>query len=227
MTTIPPVVRIRPYRPEDRAALYDICIRTGHEGGDARHLYDDHDLLPDIFAAPYVAFDPRLCFVLDDGERAVGYVVATADTAAFVAWFRERWLPGLDGRHPRPAPGAPEEGPTPLMLRLLHNPERMLVPELAGYPAHLHIDILPGHQGAGHGRGLLTRLFDALSERGVPGVHLGMAPANVRARAFYDRMGFHEVRVPGAVDVTYLGRWLDGRDAAAGAPRGEVRGAEA
>lgn len=28
---------LRPYRPADRAALFDICVRTGHEGGDA-HL---------------------------------------------------------------------------------------------------------------------------------------------------------------------------------------------
>ena len=37
-------------------------------------------------------------------------------------------------------------------------------------------------------------------------VHLGMAVTNVSARAFYDRLGFTEIPVPGATTVTYLGR---------------------
>jgi hypothetical protein len=33
-----------------------------------------------------------------------------------------------------------------------------------------------------------------------------MATANARARAFYDRMGFHELDVPEPGSATYLGR---------------------
>jgi ribosomal protein S18 acetylase RimI-like enzyme len=65
--------------------------------------------------------------------------------------------------------------------------------ELDRYPAHLHIDLLPENQGQGLGRTLLDTLRSALAARGVPGVHLGMDPANTRARAFYDRYGFHEL----------------------------------
>lgn len=143
---------IRPYRPGDRDAVYDICVRTGHEGGDARHLYPDHlELLPDIFAGPYATLEPGLAFVVDDGGgRAVGYIVGAADTAVFAARFREEWLPKVEHRYPRPVddPRTPTEG----MVGLLHHPERMIVPELAGYPAHLHIDLLPEYQRAGHGR---------------------------------------------------------------------------
>lgn len=28
--------RVRRYRPEDREAVEDICVRTAHEGGDSR-----------------------------------------------------------------------------------------------------------------------------------------------------------------------------------------------
>jgi hypothetical protein len=45
-----------------------------------------------------------------------------------------------------------------------------------------------------------------LRAAGVPRVHLGMAVTNVSARAFYDRLGFTEIPVPGATAVTYLGR---------------------
>ncbi|WP_098026630.1 N-acetyltransferase [Streptomyces sp. st115] len=203
MTPPPPPV-LRPYRPEDRAALFDICVRTGHEGGDARHLYPDPDLLPNIFAAPYAALEPGLAFVVEDGGRAVGYILGTADTASFVDRYRAEWLPGLADRHPAPArePATPAEA----MAALMHTPERMILPELAGYPAHLHIDLLPTHQRAGHGRRLMETFLAALHEQGVKAVHLSMLTANTRARAFYDRVGFHEIAVPHPGPVTYLGR---------------------
>lgn len=196
---------IRPYAPADRAALYDICVRTGHEGGDARHLYPEAPaLLPDIFAGPYAELEPELAFVADDGGRAVGYVVGTADTAVFVKRFREEWLPAAGARHPAPQgePGTPAE----VMAGLLHRPERMIVPELAGYPAHLHIDLLPDYQRRGYGRELMRALLAALARQGVGAVHLGMVTVNTPARAFYDRVGFHEIAVAAAGPLTYLGR---------------------
>ncbi|HEX8629353.1 MAG TPA: GNAT family N-acetyltransferase [Catenuloplanes sp.] len=198
---------IRPYRSTDRAALYDICVRTGYQGGDSRQVYPDPELLPSIFARPYVALEPDLAFVLDNGQRAVGYILGTADTVAFVEAYRTRWLPGLLDRYPPPTttPGTPTER----MVATLHAPDRMIVPELADYPAHLHIDLLPPYQRAGHGRALMTRFLAALRDAGVPAVHLGMAPANTAARAFYDRLGFHEIAVPDAGQVTYLGRSTD------------------
>ncbi|GAA2058745.1 N-acetyltransferase [Catenulispora yoronensis] len=195
---------IRLYRPEDRDAVYDICIRTGNAGGDARGVYRDHDLLPDMFVGPYTVLEPDLAFMLDDGGRAVGYVVGTSNTPRFAKDFRERWLPTVAARHPLP-PGKPatiEE----TMAALLHNPEHMLTPEVADYPAHLHIDLLPEYQGQGHGRRMLTTLFAALDRAGAPRVHLVLATANTAARVFYDRMGFHEIPVADPGVVTYLGR---------------------
>lgn len=195
---------IRPYQPGDRAALHEICVRTGLTGGDATDHYRDPEILPVIFAAPYAELDPDLVFVVDDGGAAVGYVVGTADTEAFVTAFREQWLPRYAERYPKPQ--GPSEDPDTLMAGVLHDPERMLIPELAGYPAHLHIDLLADYQGQGLGRRLMHTLWDALRARGVPGVHLTMATANTAAGAFYDRLGFHEVRVPGGPDtVRHLG----------------------
>ncbi|WP_405774819.1 GNAT family N-acetyltransferase [Streptomyces sp. NBC_00859] len=204
---------VRPYRPGDLPALSGVCIRTGEEGGDARHLYTDHDLLPSVFAVPYAMLEPGLVFVVDDGSGlAVGYVLGTADTARFVERFREEWLPGVTERYPDPA--GPLRTPADQMAALLHRPERMLLPELAAYPAHLHIDLLPGHQRAGFGRALMTRFLGALAERDVPAVHLGMVTANTPARAFYDRLGFHEIPVPDAGPLTYLGRGTGNRRSA-------------
>jgi GNAT superfamily N-acetyltransferase len=87
------------------------------------------------------------------------------------------------------------------MALLLHTPERMILPELADYPAHLHIDLLPQVQGQGLGRQLMRTYLGALRDRGVPRVHLAMGAGNAPARAFYDRLGFTELArpVPGLV----------------------------
>lgn len=195
---------IRPFRPSDLDAVSDICVRTALGGGDSRELYPDLELMPSIFAAPYVHLDPDLAFVVDDGSRAVGYIVGTADTASFVDRYRSEWLPGLTARYP--APVGPPETPSEEMIDLMHRPERMVVPALAAYPAHLHIDLLPSHQRSGYGRRLMETFLAALHTRGVGAVHLGMVTSNTRARAFYDRLGFHEIAVPDSDRLTYLGR---------------------
>src|SRR3954466_7702741 len=142
---------IRAYRPEDLDAIYDICVRTADAGGDARGRFSDDRLVGDVFAAPYVTLEPELAQVLDDGTgTAVGYVLGTADTKRFVQRYRDEWLPATEGRYDDTAPRDPG------MLALHRRPERMLVPELADYPAHLHIDLLPPWQGRGFGRRMMT-----------------------------------------------------------------------
>jgi ribosomal protein S18 acetylase RimI-like enzyme len=193
MTTLP---AIRPYRPEDRPALDDICVRTAHNGQDSRPHYTDPAIFPVTFAAPYVHLEPDLAFVLDDGQGwAVGYILGTADTARFAEAFRSTWLPLVADRYPKPP--EPPRTPDEAMAALLHNPERMVLPD---------IDLLPAWQGGGHGRRLMRTFLATLQDRGVPAVHLAMATANTRARAFYDRMGFHELDVPEPDSATYLGR---------------------
>lgn len=201
-------MQVRSYRPDDpgdRVGVYDVCVRTADGGGDATGLFSTDDLMPDIFAGPYLELEPGLAFVLDDGARVVGYVLGTADTVWWAAQQRARWLPTVAAKYPLPAdPQTREEH----LVDLLHHPERNVHPELAGYPAHLHIDILPGHQGGGWGRALMRTFLGALRERGVPAVHLTMLTANTPARAFYDRLGFIELPLV-IPEVTVLGAPTD------------------
>ncbi len=196
-----PSVRIRQYRPSDRAAVHDICIRTADAGDDATASYDDPNVLPNLFAHPYTHLDPGLTFVADDNGQAVGYVLGTPDTARFAQRFRTEWLPLVGDQYPAP-PGTPNT-PDEVMAHLLHTPERMVQPALAAYPAHLHIDLLPDYQRSGHGRALIAAFLQALD--GIP-LHIGMVTANHRARPFYDRLGFHEIPHPDPGPLTYLGR---------------------
>ena len=114
--------------------------------------------------------DPDFAFVLDDGHQAVGYVVGTPDTAAFAREYRERWIPRLAGRYP--VPPVPPVTPDERMIALHYWPERLLWPGLPEYPAHLHIDLLPDFQAAGHGRRLMAAFCDAVARAGAAGVHV-------------------------------------------------------
>ncbi|OKK12920.1 hypothetical protein AMK09_29530 [Streptomyces sp. CB02488] len=82
----------RPYRPDDRAALADICVRTADNGGDSSHLYPDPELMPSIFAAPYAYLFSRVCdrvvhcrvapkrgAVCDGSRRRVVHVVVVVE----------------------------------------------------------------------------------------------------------------------------------------------------
>ncbi|NYJ25248.1 GNAT family N-acetyltransferase [Leifsonia shinshuensis] len=181
---------IRPYRPADRADVYDICVRTGASGGDARGLYSVDDLIPDVFAGPYLEYQPDLAFVVDTGERVAGYVLAAADSVAFADWYDAHWLPGFRERYPL------EKAPTPKEREAIGfglDQHEAIVPEVDRFPAHLHIDVLPELQGQGFGRRLIRELLAALRQRGVPGVFLRMSPANTGAMAFYRRLGFEEL----------------------------------
>jgi ribosomal protein S18 acetylase RimI-like enzyme len=198
------VVHVRRYQPADLGAIKEICVLTGHTGQDARGSMMDTSLLPDTFAEPYIVYDPLLAFVADDEGTAVGYVLGTADTVAFAEWFQNTWLPMVAPRHAgRPAEVTDFES---LILELMYTPARMVHDDLAPYPAHLHIDLLPEYHGLGLGRQLMDAFRGELASRGVEKLHLSMDPKNVNARAFYDRLGFEPITVSSDPGGTYLGR---------------------
>lgn len=182
---------IRSYHPSDLCALYRICLRTGDSGGDATRLYADPELPGHYYAGPYAVLEPDLCFVLTHEGEPCGYMLGTRDTAAFSARCEREWLPVLLDRYPLPAPD--DDSPDARMVRLLHEgyPVRA---ELAAYPAHLHVDLLPVAQSQGWGRRLMHAFLDRLREVGAPAVHLGVGARNERATAFYQAIGFHLVR---------------------------------
>ena len=136
-------------------------------------------------------------FVLRDTEdRPAGYIVGTPDTPRFVAAYQRDWLPRVAGRYPRPGAKGIGEGRDAERIHDLHHPEWMLRDDLRDYPAHLHIALAPEAQGKGAGRALMETYLTALRAAGVPRVHLSMSAANAGARAFYDRLGFHQIARP-------------------------------
>ena len=199
---------VRRYQPGDEKAMYDVCLRTGAAGEDATDLYVDPDLLGAVYVGPFVAFEPGLAFVVDDGAGAQGYVLGARDTEAFEATCRERWWPSLRSRYPVAA-FAPES-PDAHLVRLIHDPPVTPLAVCRDHPSHLHIDLLPRWQGGGWGRRLIETLVAALEAAGSSGLHLGVATANTRAVGFYERLGFSVLER--AESMQWMGRALGAAD---------------
>jgi ribosomal protein S18 acetylase RimI-like enzyme len=179
--------RIRPFHPSDLCSVYDICVRTADCGDDASGSHEDPRILGHYYAGPYATLEPDLCFILTADCAPCGYVLGTRDSKAFGLRCEEEWFPVLRERYPLPPPE--DMSPYAGMIRSVHkgiHPN----PDVAGYPAHLHIDLLPSAIGQGYGRKLMERFLGRLRELGVPSVHLGVGKKNERAIAYYEHMGF-------------------------------------
>jgi ribosomal protein S18 acetylase RimI-like enzyme len=182
---------IRPATPEDVDACYEICLRTGDHGADATALHTDPRLIGEIWVGPYLERWPQHAFVAADGSTVGGYIVGAPDTVEHERWLEQEWWPALRLRYPLdafPAGTADAE-----CVRLMHDPHTTPEQLASGWPAHLHIDLLPGMQGRGHGRALMNAFFASLRSAGVEAVHVGVSSANPGAIAFYRRLGFRDL----------------------------------
>lgn len=166
-----------------------------------------------VYAGAYLAMPDTTAFVASDDQGVAGYVLAALDTAAFEAACERSWWPPLRAAHPPPA--ATADGASDLeaadtrdaaLVALIHDPAVTPAWIVDRWPAHLHIDLLPRLQGSGMGRKLMATMLDALRERDVPGVHLGVAAANERAIGFYRHLGF--VEVAATADAVTMGLLL-------------------
>ncbi len=201
-------VLIRNYRKRDEAAIEEITYETGFqgEGLGGRDFFDDKRLFYMIFIAYYPRYESEHFFVAVDaaaaGEKVVGFIGGTPDTAAQERGFRRRmaWRIPLrlflftSWRYPRTFKHT---------LALFKMREGMPGGEKAAqihrrYPAHLHINLLPGYQGQGIGSRLMQRFEAHLVDLGVPGLHLVTSNHNRKAVPFYKKLGFtmiHESEV--------------------------------
>ena len=91
---------VRPASLADLPGIYRVCLATGHPEGEEGDCDRDPDLLGHVYAGPYVVADASLCSVVADAAGVAGYVLSTADTAAFEAWAERHWWPQLRERYP-------------------------------------------------------------------------------------------------------------------------------
>lgn len=203
------MITFRPYRSDDLDSLYAISLATGHQGGDAAHLYQDGRLIGHIYSAPYAILNPQLAFVAAEGDAVRGFVVGAVDTVAWESILERDWWPPLRLRYPDPGPD-PSETWTADQRRafMIHHPRSTPPAVTDAFPAHLHLNLLPGYQGRGVGSALLRTWLNRATELGASGFHVGVNSANLRALLFLGRRGFRNLNAGGGsqTGTIWLGR---------------------
>ena len=186
---------IRSASPDDLEALYDMALKTGDAGKDASSLYTDPKLVGHIYAAPYLVHEPQSCFVAEDEDGVVGYIVGARNTQAFAELLEAEWWPKLRRQYPDPSDlDFTTWTPDQLLSFMIHHPFKTPQRIVDIYPSHLHINLLPRAQGLGLGAELMDRFLMTMDAAGSRGVHLGVHPENDRALRFYENYGFREVK---------------------------------
>ena len=192
---------IRDARPGDEPGAYHVCLKTGDHGADGEPFYrEDPDALGRIYVGPYLAFEPELSLILEDGSGICGYALGAFDSRTFYGRYEAEWRPGLCARFPAPAGDPSTWSRVQQAYHAYHHPDYFCPEPYDRWPSHLHIDLLPRVQGCGYGRRMLQELMDRLRRRGSPGAHLGLSTQNPRAYAFYRRLGFRELTRVGPED---------------------------
>lgn len=196
--------RLRPAEPSDLERLGDIAYRTGFFGAPADPYFADAALFRDLWVRPYL-LGPGCCnLVAELGGETVGYLLGACDPRAYRRYLRGPLLRhllrrSLTGGYPK------GRSSLPYLLRALRYRAR----HAKGYPAHLHVNLLPEARGQGLGRALLEAHLGCLRARGVSGVQLSTTRENGAALALYTSCGF---RVLEAYASPLWRPWL-GRDA--------------
>src|SRR5471032_2926514 len=68
---------IRPYRPEDRAAVRAICADTGFLGKPIDPVFEDRELFADYLTRYYTDVEPESTFVCEIDGVVKGYVMGS------------------------------------------------------------------------------------------------------------------------------------------------------
>lgn len=83
---------VRKFQEKDRPDLYHVCLATGDSGAGALHLYNEKDMLGEIYVGPYLSFQPDLSFTLIQAGVA-GYALAALNTRSFEDTLSRQWWP--------------------------------------------------------------------------------------------------------------------------------------
>lgn len=182
---------VRSFVPGDRAAVRDICYRTGLMGKSAESFWRHKESYADVWTSYYTDREPESLYVATIDDGVVGYLTGCIDTASapstaetLTAAVLKYWLLFRPG-----TAGLLYKG----LLDTVRDGERA-----SGdfrdprWPAHLHINLLPAARGSGLGVALMERWLDRLEEAASPGCHLGTLAENTGAHAFFERMGFRK-----------------------------------
>ncbi len=192
-----PSFTIRGYRPSDRAAVRDLCCRTGFLGNQIDPIYQDRELFADFLTTWYTDHEPESSFVLEVKGQLCGYLLGSRKPLLnqlysfqqnVVLFFRALLrYPRYNGRSRR------------FIRWMIMNGWRE-VPAAPSRTPHFHINLLPEARKIATTRALMSAYLSYLYRCGEKRVYGQIVTfESRRGEKMFERYGF---RVMNRAEIT-------------------------
>ncbi len=167
-------MKIRKFLPKDYEQVVNICIMDK----DDTHPEELWEYVKIMFCHYYIEQEPDCCFVaVDDNDVPFGYIYGAKDFDNYYKNFQ----PYLKKISEINSSLYLADAQVEIYNHKIYKDE---------YPAHLHIDLLPGTRSTGTGSRLMESFCEYLKSLGIEGVMLIVGYENEGARRFYEKNGF-------------------------------------
>ena len=187
MKTETPFV-IRSYRASDRAAVRQLCCRTGFLGEPIDPVYEDHELFADFLTTYYTDKEPESSFVLEIDGEIRGYLLGSRKPLRnqFYSFRQNLWLffralsrySGYNERSRR-------------FIRWMISHGWREVPAAPRRTPHFHINLLPDARKMSTTRALMSAYFSYLYRCGEKHVYGQIVTfESRRGEKMFERYGF-------------------------------------
>lgn len=183
--------QVRPYRPQDRKAVWTLAADTAFFGAPVEQFLDDRALFCAAFVACYTDHELARLWVAESSGAVAGYVMGCSDsrrrTRIFGTHILSTVLRGMLQRRYHVGRKTLRFG-----LRLLQELLERAIPTvpLERFPGHLHVNVGAQARGRGTGRALLETCLAQFWVTGVSGVHVMTTDHNRAACHLYETLGF-------------------------------------
>ena len=186
-------VLIRPYEPQDRQDVRQICCDTADRGEPVENFFSDRELVADLVTRYHTDFEPESSWVAEADRRVVGYLTGCLDTRQWRRVMLGRIAPGALAR--AVGRGVLGRADTWRLLAKAAGSQCRWRPTgnlhvLDRFPAHVHINVRREFRGQRIGQELMERFVARVKERALPGLHARVSSTNAGGRRFFESMGF-------------------------------------
>lgn len=171
---------IRKYNSNDEKAIINICFETR---GDYLEDLKDPYIFSLRWAQCYLRYYPEYCFVAEENEEVIGYILSTPNTLEEEKLFVDNILPEIKSKVDQNSPFYSE-------LAIFKSAKVLTGDIVINYPAHLHINLTSKCRHKGIGTKLMIAMEENLKKNGVNKIHLGVMADNINAVSFYKKHGY-------------------------------------
>ena len=199
---------IRPYRPEDRQALREICADTGFLGKPIDPVFEDRELFADYLTSYYTDAEPESTFVCELDGVVKGYLMGCRFPKRKDA-YEMQMLPGLVARGLWRCFTRPYNAASRSYIWWILTEARKQNPFTPPDIPHFHFNIRPEARSVGATRELVDIFLEYLYQNGDKQVYAQVvAYESRRGNRMFERYGF---KVIDEREVTKYRKMHDGK----------------